>query len=719
MSGKISAFLVGLVCLIGVAERSYGAGTVDVEAPLLRNRVVVLDRVVMRKALYVAFSLTSGETARARLHVEGRLLNNDTVVSRASLSLFRERAGNLVFDLPYDIPEGLYRISVDVRDENGARIASGSRTVGRSDLRSDAADSGKADAGTPEELPSPNDRDESQWTEQEKSRGYIVFTRSPLSFIYPGSRPKRGEVTRQLSVQAVRNASTTLTFALQALRPLGRVKIAMSDLQADGRRIPRSRIRVACVESVPETTAVPQGKFRNMPTLLVPVAPAGVSECRRVWITINVGVDVTPGIYSGTATIAPEHGATTSLPIRLSVAPVSLEDVPGVDYCMLMTYEFAELAMPWGAEQKNQIYAAATRILKDYREHGMTTLCLHSPFVHMTGKDGTPALDDIFAALRAAHDTGFTRPVIWYMGHLIQTAKPRHPGNIRRFDESVHIPRLRYLVAAVSKYARENGFPQVVFLPIDEPDDSNQDSENRRRSITPLLVETIRESGAKSMVTAQRYVQSGRPDYLASATMNVEQLSAAHAGGARYWRYENRVATDCASPAYARYQYGYYTWKSKIDGMSTWTFQNTQNAAGAPGRINAPGRDVYLAYPAAARPLSTLRWEAIRAGIEDHKLIYQLVKRMNRMKAGGQDTQRYEKLITEIRGQDFERCCDADSCPEADLSAFDRFRDALISMIVRADREMGSPAPATSARRSDSRPFATSSAPGNRRPWDP
>ena len=718
MTGKISLFVVGLVCLTSVAERSYGTGAVDIEPPILRNRVVVLDRVVMRKALYVAFSLAPG-AARARLHVEGRLLNNNAVVSRTSLSLSRERTGNLVFDLPYDMRDGLYTISVDARDDDGTRVASGSTTVRRSDLRSDAADSRTASTAALEELPSPRERDEIDWTEPEKSRGYIVFTRSPLAFIYPGSRPERREVPRQLSAQAVRNASATLTFALQALHPLGKVKITMSDLRADGRKISRGRVRVACVESVPETTGMPQGRFRNMPTLLVPVTSAGVSECRRVWITIMVGEDTEPGIYSGTATIAPEHGTTTSLPVRLSVTPVSLEDVPGVDYCMLMTYEFAELTMPWGAEQKKQLYTAATRILKDYREHGMTTLCLHSPFVLITGKDGTPRLDDIFAALRAAHDAGFTRPVIWYMGHLIQTAKPRHPGNIRQFDASVHIPRLRYLATTVSKYAQGNGFPQVVFLPIDEPDDSNQDFENRRGSITPLLVETLRESGAKSMVTGQRYVQSGRPDYLASATMNPDELDAAHAGGARYWRYENRVATDCANPAYARYQYGYYTWKNKIDGMSTWTFQNTQNAAGPPGRLNTPGRDVYLAYPAATRPLSTLRWEAIRAGIDDHRLIYQLVKRVNRMKAGGQDTKPYEDLLKAIGAQDFERCCDADSCPDADLSAFDRFRDALISMILRADREMRNPVPPTSGPRSDSRPFATSSVPGNRRPWDP
>lgn len=58
--------------------------------------------------------------------------------------------------------------------------------------------------------------------------------------------------------------------------------------------------------------------------------------------------------------------------------------------------------------------------------------------------------------------------------------------------------------------------------------------------------------------------------------------------------------------------------------MSTWTFQNTQNASGWPAKADAPGRDIYLAYPDPDGPLSTPEWEAVREGIEDHKLLYQL-----------------------------------------------------------------------------------------------
>jgi len=176
-------------------------------------------------------------------------------------------------------------------------------------------------------------------------------------------------------------------------------------------------------------------------------------------------------------------------------------------------------------------------------------------------------------------------------------------------------------------------------------------------------------------------------DYLASGRFDVNELSAAHAAGSRYWRYENKVTLVCSSPAYARYQYGYYTWKNNIDGMSSWTFQNTQNAGGPPRRANTSRLDIYLAYPAPSGPISTIKWEAIRDGIDDHKLIYQLAKRVARMKQNGANAAPYESFLNRFRAMEDETCCDASLCKESELTAFDQKRKVVIQMIVQADAE--------------------------------
>jgi hypothetical protein len=682
--------LCAVVWSMVIVARSANAHAVTIRSAVLRNRVVVMDRIVMKKALYVAFSTASRRNNAGSRRAQGRLDHDGSVIAEAPLAGFQGTTGNLVFDLPYDLPEGSYTIAVTVLDAAGSSMASGTRTMPRSAFRNYITEAAVTAEAPLEEVPVPGEPEEVRPTEQDRSRGYIVFSRSPLAYVHRGSRPKQEEIVDHLSARTVRNTYATLTLALYPLRDLGDVEITVSDLQGEQGMLSRERMRIAVVEPVPDMTGMPQGTYRAMPTMLRPGNRAEVSKgsCQRFWITIRIDGRVPPQLYAGTVNIAPERGEVMSLPVRLTVEPVSLEDVPGVDYCMFMTYEFTELTMPWTKEEKEKIAAAAARVLRDYREHGMTTLCLHSPFVLITKEDGTPDLEDIFAALRTARDAGFTRPLVWYVGNLIQTAKPKHPGNINAFDAEVHPALLRYLTKTVAEYAHKHGCPEVIVLPIDEPDDAYQDVDKKRSAAAPLLVRTIKEAGAKSMITGQEYARFDGVDHFASTKLHPQSLSAAHARGGRYWIYDNKVTLDCTSPAYARYRYGYFTWKNGIDGMSSWTFQNTQNAGGPPGQANAPGRDIYLAYPSPSGPVATIKWEAIREGIDDHKLVYQLVKRITTLKNNGIDANRYEAFLDEIRRRGDDPCCGADTCREAEVAAFEQRRNAMISMIRDADRTL-------------------------------
>jgi hypothetical protein len=187
------------------------------------------------------------------------------------------------------------------------------------------------------------------------------------------------------------------------------------------------------------------------------------------------------------------------------------------------------------------------------------------------------------------------------------------------------------------------------------------------------------------MLTARSYSQFGSPDYLCSSDVNPKELDAAHRNGARYWVYNNKVSTECRNPAYARYIYGYYTWKNKIDGMTSWTFQNTQNASGLPMIADAPGRDLYLAYPDPRGPLATLKWEAIREGIDDYKLIYQLTQRIKKLKQRGINTSRYDTFLDKISNNLSEPGCQSEDANQGTIS-FQKNRKGLISMILEADR---------------------------------
>jgi hypothetical protein len=122
--------------------------------------------------------------------------------------------------------------------------------------------------------------------------------------------------------------------------------------------------------------------------------------------------------------------------------------------------------------------------------------------------------------------------------------------------------------------------------------------------------------------------------------------------------------------------------------MSSWTFQNTQNASGLPAKTDVPGRDIYLAYPDSKGPMATLKWEAIREGIDDHKLMYQLVKRIQKLKQKGIKTSEYEDFLQEINKK-----VETPGCLKGEVEAwnpifFQKSRDCLISMILNAEAQI-------------------------------
>jgi hypothetical protein len=518
----------------------------------------------------------------------------------------------------------------------------------------------------------------------------MLFSRSPLEYVFPESRPQKSEIIDHLAIRVARNEFEPITFSLYPLGNLGKVRISVTDLRGREASVSKDKIKVAYVEMVKETIGLPEGRFLNVPTLIragnqVNATPG---KCQRFWLTIRIDDNVSPGVYKGKIIISPQSGLETSLPLEVTVMPISLEDIPGIDYLMLMTYEFTELTMPWSREEKEKIYQSARNILKDYKEHGITTLCLHSPFVLITREDGTPNLEDIFSGLRAAKEIGFRGRIIWYMGHLIQTSKPIHPGNIMSFDQGIHLSRLKYIVETVSQYAKEHGCPEVVFLPIDEPGDSYHDFQNKRQAIAPLLLKAIRDLGAQSMLTSG-YDKRFKPvDYLCSGEMSNQDLKAAHDSGSVYWLFDNDVTTKCLNPSYARYIYGYYTWMNRVSGMSSWTFQNTQNAKGLPGEADVHGSDIYLAYPDPNGPMATLKWEAIREGIDDHKLVHQLVKRIQKLKQKGIQTSKYEEFLLEVRNKEGTAGCLKGEDGTWHPIFFQKSRDHLISMILDAEAKI-------------------------------
>jgi hypothetical protein len=253
------------------------------------------------------------------------------------------------------------------------------------------------------------------------------------------------------------------------------------------------------------------------------------------------------------------------------------------------------------------------------------------------------------------------------------------------FEPQRSYEALETLVREMDQFAQDHHCPQLVFLPIDESDDQSQDFHGIRFDITNSLLEKVKSSGGMTAVTAVSFDTFKPKDFHLTSSYSEKDLRKAHEAGCAYIEYNNDVTTRCTNPAYARYVYGYRTWQRGLDGICSWTFQNTQNASGDPRLADTSSKDIYLAYPDPHGPLATLMWEAVRDGIEDHKLLYQLRKRIQVLGRNGHNVEKYQNLLDDIRGKTMPPDCMESDGPEWSPEGFVRTKGDIIGMILEVD----------------------------------
>ncbi|MDH5768567.1 MAG: hypothetical protein OEZ31_06365, partial [Nitrospirota bacterium] len=150
---RVEYFVWISLYLIGIFIVSCTKKDIDIQSYILRDRVIVIDRVLIKKALYVSFTMTKRLNELKDVNVQGKLFCNGSLLSESSYRTLSEHNGNLVFDLPYHIPEGWYTITIDAFNEQGNVIAKGNLTIERTALKSYFYSGSKTSVPVFEEIP--------------------------------------------------------------------------------------------------------------------------------------------------------------------------------------------------------------------------------------------------------------------------------------------------------------------------------------------------------------------------------------------------------------------------------------------------------------------------------------------------------------------------------------------------------------------------------------
>jgi len=608
----------------------------------LSQRVVLLDTVETRLNLMIGFKISDKLPWQPEeLNVLGRLFFHNKEVATCHIPKLDFYGGNLNFYLPYNISPGNYDLHIEIRQRSsGPVITAQNFTIKNIETLSARETGPKKNWMQPQPIPLQNHPAEplgAEATATDIARGFILWHRNPFKYVYPNSAPKQGDTITAVAVRLARNEFEPATFSLYALENLGKVTIAVSLLTGPG-ATPLPPPEIHTVKTVPRIISreSPLRTYELRPRLLkkqnqncgdwtliidgfpiikypVPI----ITRSQRFWLTLHANADKAPGTYRGNIIITTNRGQT-KIPIHVEVLPFTLQERPDKEYGFAMTYEFQEMtARDLSDKERQKVYENGLKYYQSFKEHGLTTIFPHSPFTFQRMPDESPDLRDLEAALKAFVKVGFSGPFIYYCGHLVQNSKPGWAGSTLNFDAKRH-PRL---MKEIITYARNN-FPEMdavdfYWMPGDEiQDDSGGPN---RMKITASLLQPLWKMHEKTALTIWDDI---------SWPIDI-QFGSPNPAAAAYWHYPNKLTTvpDNVDDATSiRREFGLKHISSNFIGITPWTFQTTENAAGSPytDLDNTGGPEVMIAYPGLDGPISTPEYEAVREGIDDGRYAYLL-----------------------------------------------------------------------------------------------
>ncbi len=521
---------------------------------------------------------------------------------------------------------------------------------------------------------------------------FQVFSRSFMEDVTGRDAPSDGERIEALTVTLARGEYEPVTVSVRAYRELGEVRVELGELRsADGAVLPTIEVTVSLCR---QESGV--GSYKRTDYMLRPGKSAKLSygETARFWITVHAPEDLAPGTYRATLRFVTEREGAREMPFAVNVLPFALEDVPDRHFALLIT---AVLGQYYGKNPSAKARERGMAIFRDMRAHGMTCICPKCCDWPLRKRgDGTPILTGLETEVELAMAAGLKGPVLWYMSSLINCVKggknfAHYDGKCDNWNEARDLANLRAIVAYVKKKEKAGGWPEVIFYTVDEPGTQTENVEIRRLRLATLLPKTLKvvgECGARGLTTMTEPVDEKHNRWLVKEKDELRKLwdlsrpychirlygygspqgrtnlrhemEDAKRRGHEVWLYHNPAIMG-RDRRHARMFYGYYGWRTKVRGITSWTYP------GAP----------------------TVQFECVREGIDDAKYLALLESRLAR--SSGPAADRARAFLAELH-QAVKLDPDGKLASHFTVREFARCRAALIGHIEALRPRLAAPA---------------------------
>ena len=227
-------------------------------------------------------------------------------------------------------------------------------------------------------LREPEEHTDFRPTDDDRKRGYVVFSRHWMRRIQYAARPQPQEVKPTLRLLATPDEYEPVTFSIWPLRDLENVRIEVGPLENEsGDALPPDAFQVWYHQHRQERRSKPSTAYTINAVYLPDWDSRKLYEniTTRCWLNVKVPDDAAAGVYRGTVRVLPNEGNATAIPIELRVLPFKLVRKEALHTFrragngVIVPYPSSYPVAPEDSRNK-QFYRA--QAIRDLYEHGFT-----------------------------------------------------------------------------------------------------------------------------------------------------------------------------------------------------------------------------------------------------------------------------------------------------------------------------------------------------------
>ncbi|MER7690326.1 glycoside hydrolase domain-containing protein [Streptomyces sp. NPDC097610] len=517
----------------------------------------------------------------------------------------------------------------------------------------------------------------------------------------------QGKDTKDLALSAVRNEQVSAQLAIASGHDLHDVRASVGDLTGPGgARISGSGTQVRFVKYVPvqrsksemdwsatidQVSSAAEVSGDRDPDVVGDALQEGSSvdvpayAAQPLWFTFHIPKTAKPGAYTGTVRVTADDGTRVAYPLSVQVADAAVPDPKDYGFFLDVWAQPETMARGSGVELwSDRHWMLIEAYDKDLASRGqkvINTTVVDNPWHHQwslgtrQSQTATPYSSMVAwkwngsrfsfdfsrwdkyvrTALKAGlgPDIGAFSMLAFQDGEHLTYTDTRTGKTVY---ENVDLGGDRWRAAwgaflpAFEQHAKAKGWLDHTWLSFDErPVDTMTVVKNFVHEVAPAFDDRISVAGSinTESIASDLSVDWGGIDQL-TAEKAEERRKAGKITTFYVYGSPAHPNTLSYSPAVEARMIPWISAQRHLDGFLRWSYNSwTSDPFTQPVYIFSQG-DEYLVYPGKNGPMSSIRWEQLKEGIEDFELVSELRKK----RGGGDSTALTEALTTATRELD-------------------------------------------------------------------